>query len=132
MTIDRFETSEAASDNVLSFPNRSGGDDPADVAARAQLRHLLERAVDGLPEAFRMVYLLREIEGCTVQETATTLGLRVETVKTRLHRARRLLRNAINDSVGAAGGDAFPFLGARCERMTEAVMARISRHPGPA
>lgn len=132
MTIDRFETSEAASDNVLSFPNRSGGDDPADVAARAQLRHLLERAVDGLPEAFRMVYLLREIEGCTVQETATTLGLRVETVKTRLHRARRLLRNAINDSVGAAGGDAFPFLGARCERMTGAVMARISRHPGPA
>ena len=110
---------------VVPFPNRFGGDDPAAAAARDQLRRMLERAVGELPDAFRVVFLLREVEGCSVEETADTLGLRAETVKTRLHRARRLLRNALHDNVAASLADAFPFLGARCARMTDAVLARL-------
>ena len=117
---------------VVMFPNRFGSEDPAAAAAREQLRHMLEFAVDGLPEAFRIVFVLREIEGCTVDETATALDLRPETVKTRLHRARRLLRKALHENVSSALTDAFPFLGPRCQRMTESVMARITADAGPA
>jgi RNA polymerase sigma-70 factor (ECF subfamily) len=115
---------------VLAFTARGGGEDPAAAAARAQLRRLLEAAVDALPEPFRIVFVLREVEGCSVEETALMLDLRPETVKTRLHRARRLLRTALHDSLSALAGDAFPFLGARCARLTEAVLQRIQ--PGSA
>ena len=117
---------------VVMFPNRFGSEDPAAAAAREQLRRMLEFAVDGLPEAFRIVFVLREIEGCTVDETATALDLRPETVKTRLHRARRLLRKALHENVSSALTDAFPFLGPRCQRMTERVMACIDLDRSPA
>src|SRR3546814_6307155 len=68
---------------------------------------------------------MREIEGGPVEETATTLGIRPETVKTRLYRARRLLRGTLQDSLAATLDEAFPFLGPRCARMTEAVLARM-------
>lgn len=110
---------------VLAFTARTGGEDPAAAAARAQIRRLLETAVDALPEPFRIVFVLREVEGCSVEETAHALDLKPETVKTRLHRARRLLRAALQDSLSAVAGDAFPFLGARCARLTEAVLQRI-------
>ena len=131
MDIQHLDAEANESARVLAFPNRFGGEDPAAAAAREQLRRLLEHAVDDLPEAFRIVFVLREIEGCTVEETAQTLGLRGETVKTRLHRARRLLRNALHDNVASALGDAFPFLGARCERMTEAVLLRLAAASPP-
>ena len=102
---------------------------PAAGAARAQIRGLIEHAVDALPGDFRVVFMLREIEQCSVEETARLLHLRPETVKTRLHRARRLLRTALQDSVAASLGDAFPFLGLRCERMTETVLARLDPSP---
>lgn len=117
---------------VVPFPGRFGSQDPAVEAARDQIRRVLEHAVDELPEAFRIVFVLREIEGCTVEETAEALGLRGETVKTRLHRARRLLRSALHDNVASVLSDAFPFLGPRCDRMTEAVLARIADDPLPA
>jgi RNA polymerase sigma-70 factor (ECF subfamily) len=110
---------------VLAFSTRSAGEDPAAAAARGQIRRLLETAVEALPEPFRIVFVMREIEGCSVEETAFALDLKPETVKTRLHRARRLLRVALQDSLSNVVGDAFPFLGARCERLTEAVMQRI-------
>jgi RNA polymerase sigma-70 factor (ECF subfamily) len=114
---------------VVAFPSRFGSEDPAAAAARAQIRGLLEHAIDELPEAFRIVFIMREVEGCSVEETATTLDIRPETVKTRLHRARRLLRSALQDSLAATLGEAFPFLGPRCARMTEAVLARVDRMP---
>ena len=89
------------------------------------MRRMLEEAVDELPEAFRLVFVMREIEECSVEDTAASLGLRPETVKTRLHRARRLLRSALSDQLASTMTDAFPFLGARCERMTAAVLARL-------
>jgi len=69
--------------------------------------------------------VMREIEECSVEETATSLGLRPETVKTRLHRARRQLRASLHDTLSTSLGDAFPFLGARCERIQQNVLARI-------
>ena len=110
---------------MIAFPNRNGTEDPAADAARREIRQLLEHAIDALPEHFRLVFVMREIEECTVDETATCLGLRPETVKTRLHRARRLLRSSLNDTLSITLADAFPFLGARCERITNSVMARI-------
>ena len=130
--IEHIDVLAQAPGRVVMFPNRFGGEDPAAAAAREQLRHMLECAVDGLPEAFRIVFVLREIEGCSVEETATALSLRPETVKTRLHRARRLLRKALQENVSTALTDAFPFLGPRCQRMTESVMARIDGDTGPA
>ena len=100
-------------------------DDPERGAARAEIRRLVENAVDALPESFRTVFILRDIEELTTEETAAYLGLKPETVKTRLHRARRLLRAGLEDVLAAALSDAFPFAGARCARMTEVVLARL-------
>ena len=130
--IATFEATVQEDPRVIAFPSRAGAEDPAAAAARAQVRGLLEHAIDALPEGFRVVFILRDVEGCTVEETATTLGIRPETVKTRLHRARRQLRAALHDSLAATLGDAFPFLGPRCARMTEAVMARLEAAADPA
>lgn len=123
--IDTMETAQADDHRVVAFPSRFGNEDPAAAAARGQIRRLLEEAIDALPEAFRIVFIMRDVEGCTVEETATNLGIRPETVKTRLHRARRLLRSALQDSLAATLGEAFPFLGPRCARMTETVLERL-------
>ena len=80
---------------------------------------LVEQATDKLPEAYRIVFITRVIEGMSVEDTAELLGLRPETVKTRLHRARRLVREQLETQIGPVLMDAFPFAGKRCERMTE-------------
>jgi RNA polymerase sigma-70 factor (ECF subfamily) len=64
----------------------------------------------------------------SIEETARLFGLRPETVKTRLHRARRLLRNDLERQVGPLLGDVFPFDGERCERIADAVVSRLSLH----
>jgi RNA polymerase sigma-70 factor (ECF subfamily) len=69
------------------------------------------------------------IEGMSVEETANLLGLRTETVKSRLHRARRLVREQLDKQIGPVLMDAFPFAGRRCERMTNAVMQRLGSSP---
>ena len=92
----------------------------------AALRRLVESAVDALPSAFRTVFVLREIEGMSIEETAAELDLKPETVKTRLHRARRQLRAALEDTLAAALNDAFPFDGARCAGMAERVLDRLA------
>ena len=111
---------------VVSFPGLAMSDDPEADAARGQIRRILERAVDALPEPFRLVFILREVEELSVEETAVHLNLKIETVKTRLHRARRRLREALDAQLADVMVGAYPFLGARCERITEAVLARLS------
>lgn len=124
--LEALEVDGRATGRVLPFPSdRAAGDPEADVA-RAQIRRLIEGAVDTLPEPFRIVFIMREIHGCSIEETAAALDLRPETVKTRLHRARRLLRNALDDTLSSALSGAFPFLGIRCRRITEAVLARLA------
>jgi RNA polymerase sigma-70 factor (ECF subfamily) len=127
-TLVGLEQVDAASDDthqILQFPSKYGSEDPAASAARAEIRHLLEHAIDKLPPAFRIVYMLREVEECSVEETASQLAVKPETVKTRLHRARRLLRLALRDRLADTLGEAFPFMGQRCARVTNAVMAQL-------
>lgn len=127
--VDQIEASQSEAANIVPFPSKFGSEDPAAIFGRDQIRRLIERAIDDLHEPFRIVFVMRVIEQYTVEETAASLDLRAETVKTRLHRARRLLRTALQDSVSAALTDAFPFLGPRCDRMIEAVLQRLDR-PG--
>ncbi|MEP6898263.1 MAG: RNA polymerase sigma factor [Rhodanobacter sp.] len=123
--LEQIDAAPPEDHRIIPFPSKFGSEDPATAAARAQIRHLLEHAIDKLPEAFRTVYVMREIEECTVDETATQLGIKPETVKTRLHRARRQLRASLQDTLAATLSEAFPFMGQRCARMTDAVMARL-------
>lgn len=86
---------------------------------------MVEVAIDGLPDDYRIVLVTRVIEDMSVAETAELLGLRTETVKIGLHRARGLLRAQLERQIGSVRLDAFPFGGHRCARMTEAVIARL-------
>ena len=93
--------------------------------AQRQILQLVEQATDALPETYRLVFVARVIEGMSVEETADLLGIKPETVKTRLHRARHQVRDQLNKQIGPVLMDAFPFAGKRCERMTHAVMKRL-------
>jgi RNA polymerase sigma factor (sigma-70 family) len=127
-TMVGLEQVDAAADDthqIIQFPSKFGSEDPAVSAARAQIRHLLEHAIDELPESFRTVYMMREVEECSVEETASLLAIKPETVKTRLHRARRLLRTSLQGTLAATMSEAFPFMGQRCARVADAVMARL-------
>lgn len=111
---------------VIPFP-LSGHQptDPERAMAQREICQLVEHAIDDLPEEFRTVLMARVIEDMSIEETADLLGLRPETVKTRLHRARRLLKAALTDHIGPLFSDVFPFAGRRCERMTDAVVKRL-------
>ena len=110
---------------IIQFPQSTPNDDPERTMAQRQIIQLVERATDNLPEAFRLVFVTRVIEGMSVEETSELLGTKPETVKTRLHRARQLVRDQLEKEIGPVLMDAFPFAGSRCERMTEAVMKRL-------
>ena len=116
---------EQGESRVIFLPSARQDNNPEASAARAEVRRLLERAVDQLPGPFRSVFVMRDIEEMSVEETASQLGLRPETVKTRLHRARRLLRQSLNETLVSTLADAFPFAGARCARITESVLNRL-------
>src|SRR5690242_4611837 len=122
--LEAVEAAQAGA-QVLSFPGSAMSADPEADAARGQIRRLLEQAVDELPEPFRLVFMLREVEELSVEETAEHLGLNAQTVKTRLHRARKRLRDALDARLGEVLVGAYPFLGARCDRICEAVLKRL-------
>ena len=103
----------------------SSGTAPDAEFARAQLRSLLEQAIGALPPDFRLVFVMREIEGLSVDETAQSLGLVPATVKTRHLRARRRLQQSLAPDVKSALAGAFPFAGADCVAITEAVVSRF-------
>lgn len=105
----------------------AGSETPAPDAAvaREQLRRILERAIAGLPEIFRTVFVLREIEGLSVEDTSEALGIPGSTVKTRLLRAKRRLQEALAPEVHEALTGTFPFAGADCAALTERVMTRL-------
>jgi RNA polymerase sigma-70 factor, ECF subfamily len=110
---------------IIQFPQAVTSDDPERTMAQREILRLVEQATDNLPEIFRIVFMTRVIEGMSVEETADLLGLHPETVKTRLHRARRLVREELNKQIGPVLMDAFPFAGRRCERITNAVLQRL-------
>ena len=94
-------------------------------AMRGEMRVIIEAGIDKLPDAFRAVFVLRAVEEMSVEETAAALDIPEATVRTRLFRARSLLRESISREVDMAVEGAFQFLGARCERITDAVIARL-------
>jgi RNA polymerase sigma-70 factor (ECF subfamily) len=98
------------------------GTAPDAELARTQLRGLIEQAIAGLPDDFRLVFVLREVEGLNVEETAEALGIVAATVKTRHLRARRRLQQALAPDVKSALTGAFPFAGADCAAITERVV----------
>ena len=110
---------------IIKFPQTTTSDDPERTMAQREILRIVERATDNLPEIFRTVFVARVIEGMSVEETADLLGLTAKTVKTRLHRARRLLRQQLDAEIGPVLMDAFPFAGRRCERMTSAIIQRL-------
>jgi RNA polymerase sigma-70 factor (ECF subfamily) len=122
--LDTFEAQRTEA-QIIQFPQTVTSDDPERTMAQREILQLVERATDNLPEIFRIVFITRVIEGMSVEETADLLGLRPETVKTRLHRARRLVREQLDKQIGPVLMEAFPFAGRRCERMTNAVMQRL-------
>ena len=110
---------------IIRFPLPSASEDPERSMAQREIQHVVEHAIDELPEAFRIVFITRVIEGMNVEETAEILDIKPETVKTRLHRARAMLRENVEKKIGPVVMEAFPFAGKRCERLTEAVLKRL-------
>ena len=93
--------------------------------AQREINEILQRAIDDLPNAFRLVLVARAVEGMSIEDTAALLGILPETVKTRLHRARALLRVKLERDLGPSLPKTFPFEGDRCERMTTSVLERL-------
>lgn len=98
---------------------------PDAAVARAEIRQLLEQAIARLPDPFRIVFMLREVEGLSVDDAAEALGLAPATIKTRHFRARRRLQDDLAPELKAALVGTFPFLGPDCERLTERVLQAI-------
>ena len=101
------------------------GERPEAAAMRAELRGLLERRIDALPEQFRVVFVLRDIEEMSVEETAECLEVPPATVRTRAFRARALLRESLSRDLDAVTVDAFGFAGERCDRIVAHVLQRV-------
>jgi RNA polymerase sigma-70 factor (ECF subfamily) len=99
--------------------------DPEQQASHSELRDVMEREVAALPDAFRVVVVMRDVEGLSTSETAECLGISEDLVKQRLHRARAMLRENLYQRAGVTLASLFAFGNARCDRVVAAVMARI-------
>ena len=99
--------------------------DPEQTASTSELGHLLEEALLALPEQFRAVVMLRDVEELNTEKTAEVLEISEDNVKIRLHRGRAMVRGWLFQRVGAKAKDAFPFMGARCDRVVRNVFARL-------
>ena len=110
---------------LIMFPSPQPPPNPERELARVQVRGIIERAIDTLPDSFRVVFVMRDVDGMSTEETASYLAIRIETVKTRLHRARKLMRSAIENELSGAFAEAFPFNGARCVHMAESVVEKL-------
>jgi len=125
------EKAEAASARIIPFPLAADPDNPEKNMAQREIQSVVERSIDELPDTFRTVFVARVMEGMTVEATAELLDLHVVTVKTRLHRARKMLRDSVERQIGPIAMNAFPFAGRRCDRLTEEVMARLGFERNP-
>jgi RNA polymerase sigma-70 factor, ECF subfamily len=111
-------------EHVMAQPDTTRPD-PERLAYAAELRALLESSIDALPDAYRLVFMCREVEGLTTIETADALDVGEEAVKTRLHRARAMLRRELFARAGSSTVEAFAFQAPRCDRVVRAVLDRL-------
>ena len=119
--------SAAEGGHVIMFPLSPSPPDPEAAAGREQVRRIMEQAVDRLPDIFRVVFIMRDIEGLSTEEAAQLLSIKPETVKTRLFRARRLIRGEVEKVLSTSFTEVFPFAGKRCAEMADKVIARLNR-----
>lgn len=115
----------AAEAAVIPFPHAAPSPDTERIMAQREILDFVERAADSLPDPFRLVFMARVVEGLDQAETAALLGVPETTVRTRLHRARRMIRDRVEEQIGPIAMEAFPFAGHRCARMIETVLARM-------
>ena len=120
-----FEGEGGDGSGATEEPRDERAESPATSTLRAEVRRLLERRIDELPAAFRTVFVMRDVEEMSVQETAELLGIPQATVRTRLFRARALLRQALARDLDTATIDVFAFAGARCDRIVAAVLRSV-------
>lgn len=105
--------------------------DPEQSASIAQVRMLLEEAVLGLPEQYRTVIMLRDIQELSTAETADALEISQQNVKVRLHRAHGMMRGWLFERIGSNAKDAFLFMGIRCDHVVEGVFHRLEKSASP-
>lgn len=117
---------------ALSDGWRAPAPDPERQTRARELGRLVEETIDGLPDIYRSVLIFREIDGLTTLETATILSVEENVVKTRLHRARALLRDAIERRIGQEVDDAYAFEARRCDRVVTAVLGQLPKIASPA
>jgi RNA polymerase sigma-70 factor (ECF subfamily) len=104
---------------------RTPGRDPEEETLDSEHRRILTKAIDELPEHFRTVFVLRQVQELSQEETARCLTIKEETVKTRLHRARALLRRKLLEQLEPAADEVMPFHAPRCDRVVAMVMLRL-------
>jgi RNA polymerase sigma-70 factor (ECF subfamily) len=116
------------SDEALTIEESAASEAPSadQFVEAAHARALLEHAIDALPENFRMVFLMRAVEGLDVRETAESLGINPNTVRTRLFRAQRILRGDLSRRLNTESSEVFDFGSERCDAVVAAVFARLS------
>ena len=124
--VRRAEVMPISGGDAVDLERPMAEDGPQQMAERGEMRRLLEAKIDGLPDSYRAVFVLRALEELSVEETAATLGIPEPTVRSRFFRARGLLREAISSEIDVAFDEAFGFAGARCDRMVAGVLARIA------
>jgi len=122
--IDQLDDSDIVGGAGLNMAETSP--DPEQITTRAELRQLLEEAILDLPEQYRAVLMLRDVEELSTAETADALSLNEENVKVRLHRGHGMVRSWLLARVGANAKDAFPFMGLRCDRVVRNVLAKVA------
>jgi RNA polymerase sigma-70 factor (ECF subfamily) len=122
----RYQPLDEEASATGEIPMKMDQADPERQAFGRELGALLEAAVDTLPDGHREVFMLREVEGLSTNETAECLDVTEDVVKTRLSRARAALRRELFERAGLAASNAFTFQRPRCDRIVSAVMARIA------
>jgi RNA polymerase sigma-70 factor (ECF subfamily) len=123
----RYEVFDEERSSLEPLALRNPSEDPERQAFTAELRELLERAIDTLPDGAREVFVLREVEGLSTADVAECLGVTADVVKTRLSRGRAMLRRLLFERTGASAPDAFRFNRPRCDLVVARVLTRI--HP---
>ena len=122
----RFEAFDEQGSKIEPFATHHPEDDPERQAFAHELRGLLEKAIDSLPNGMREVFVLREVEGLSTLEVAQCLDVSEDVVKTRLSRGRAVLRHLLMEQAGAAAPEAFRFYRPRCDRIVAAVLSTIA------
>lgn len=100
---------------------------PEEQASNSEIRRLLEEAVEKLPDAYRTVFVLRDVEEMSTTDTADVLEITEENVKVRLHRARALLRKSLFARAGMERKETFDFHAVRCDRVVKNVFEKIQQ-----